>query len=257
MSFSKQTNEPLFPDLLWSKPENKNQAGKLLIIGGNLHDIARISEAAGVAYKAGAGTVRILVPDALKKLIGISEDVFYGTSNPSGAFSRQSLSEWLELASWADTVLLPGELGKNSETAIVLESFIEKYTGPLTVTRDAIDLLAHKQLLLNREKTLLVASFGQLQTLLAHLGITISMDAPLQKITEDCLEAGRAISTSFITSVHDMCLITAQGKASATPIKEKSWRLLASVYASVWMMHFPDKPFEALTSSIFDYSKNQ
>jgi len=50
----KQTAEkPLFPDMLWSKPENKSHAGKLLIIGGNLHGFAAAAEAYNQATKAG------------------------------------------------------------------------------------------------------------------------------------------------------------------------------------------------------------
>ena len=37
----KQTSsKPLFPELIWSRPENRQLAGKLLIIGGNLHGFA-------------------------------------------------------------------------------------------------------------------------------------------------------------------------------------------------------------------------
>jgi len=37
-NWSRQTPEqPFFKDLLWSKPENRRHAGKLLIVGGNVH----------------------------------------------------------------------------------------------------------------------------------------------------------------------------------------------------------------------------
>src|SRR5690606_2345051 len=49
--------EPLFPDVLWSRPEQKTTAGKLLVIGGNLHAFAAPAEAYNEAEKAGVGTV--------------------------------------------------------------------------------------------------------------------------------------------------------------------------------------------------------
>ena len=30
-------DQPLYPDILWSQPEHKSMAGKLAIVGGNLH----------------------------------------------------------------------------------------------------------------------------------------------------------------------------------------------------------------------------
>jgi NAD(P)H-hydrate repair Nnr-like enzyme with NAD(P)H-hydrate dehydratase domain len=50
----KQTSDkPVFPDLLWSRPENRKYAGKLLIIGGNKHGVAAPGIAFSAAQKAG------------------------------------------------------------------------------------------------------------------------------------------------------------------------------------------------------------
>ena len=53
-----------------SRPENKLQAGKLLIVGGHAQGFARPAEAFALAEKAGAGSVRVLLPDALQKTLG-------------------------------------------------------------------------------------------------------------------------------------------------------------------------------------------
>ena len=46
----KQTVEkPLFPDILWSRPQNKRQAGKLLIVGGHAESFAAVGEAYAAA----------------------------------------------------------------------------------------------------------------------------------------------------------------------------------------------------------------
>jgi NAD(P)H-hydrate repair Nnr-like enzyme with NAD(P)H-hydrate dehydratase domain len=54
------SSKPLFDDLLWSRPEQKALAGKLLIIGGNSHAIAAPGEAFMLASKAGAGDIRVV-----------------------------------------------------------------------------------------------------------------------------------------------------------------------------------------------------
>ncbi|HXY18323.1 MAG TPA: hypothetical protein VEH48_02805, partial [Candidatus Nitrosopolaris sp.] len=123
-------DKPLFPDLLWSRPENKRQRGKLLIVGGNSHGFAAPASAFAAAGTAGIGAARVLLPDATQKTIGTGfTDAVFAPSTPSGSFSRQALAELLENAGWADGVLLAGDFGRNSETAILLESFLDKYKG--------------------------------------------------------------------------------------------------------------------------------
>src|SRR3989344_7214821 len=157
--------------MLWSKPENKRHAGKLLIIGGNLHGFAAAAEAYSQATKAGIGVARVLLPDALKKTVGrILENGEYAPSTPSGSFSQQALAYWLEQATWADGVLIAGDLGHNSETSILLEKFLDQYDGQVTLSKDAVDYVTSSPAMCNeREHTTLVLSFTQLQKLLTAL----------------------------------------------------------------------------------------
>ncbi len=92
-------SKPLFPDLLWSRPENKRQAGKLLIVGGNAHGFAAAGEAYADAGEAGIGTARVLLPDSLQKTVGkIFEAGEYAPSTPSGSFSRRALAPLIDMA---------------------------------------------------------------------------------------------------------------------------------------------------------------
>src|SRR5471030_2483183 len=96
-------DKPLFPDLLWSRPENKRQAGKLLIVGGNVDGFAAPAAAFSAATKAGIGTSRVLLPDSTRKVLGKSfAEAEFCPSTPSGSFSRQALAQLLENAEWAD-----------------------------------------------------------------------------------------------------------------------------------------------------------
>src|SRR5690348_6592497 len=115
----KQTlDKPLFPKLAWSRPETKQTAGKLLIIGGNLHGFAAPAEAFTHAKAAGIGTTKVLLPNALQKTVGtMLETGEYAPSTPSGSFSKAALDTWLDFSTWADGILLAGDIGRNSETA--------------------------------------------------------------------------------------------------------------------------------------------
>jgi hypothetical protein len=260
----KQTpDKPLFPELLWSRPENKSQAGKLLIIGGNLHGFSAPATAFAEAGKAGIGTVRILLPDALKKTVGrLLENTKYAPSTPSGSFARNSLAQMLELAAWADGVLLAGDLGRNSETAIVLESLAKKYTGPLILSKDAADYFSATntaQELATRGDTTAVLSLAQLQKLAVDVRFkkpfTFSMD--LIQLVERLHAFTSNYSIEVITKHRDTIFVAAAGKVSTTKLSKEMeiWRVKTAAHAAVSRIHFPDKPFEATTTyiSYFEY----
>lgn len=255
----KQTPEqPLFPDLLWSRPENRAHAGKLLIVGGSVQGFAAPGEAYSEATKAGVGTARVLLPNSLQKTIGrVFEAGEYAPSTPSGSFSQQALAELLEMSGWSDGILLAGDFGRNSETAVLLEHFAEKYSGQLTYTKDAADyVITAPGPLLVRENTLLVISFAQLQKLAIGArfarAFTASMD--LLHLIDALHEFTTRYRINLITRFGETVLITVDGQVSTTkvPVESKIWRLKTAASASVWWLQNTTKSFEALTASIID-----
>lgn len=252
---------PLFEVLLWSRPENKQFSGKLLIVGGNLYGFAAPADAYQSALKAGIGTARVLLPDALQKTVGrMFEAGEYAPSTPSGSFSQKALAELLAMAGWADGVLLAGDLGRNSETAILLEKLTEKYSGQLTLTKDAADYFTTApQKILLRPDTTFVISLAQLQKLAAAAkfpkAITFGMD--LIRLVEDLHEFTVTYKTSIITKHLDIVIAAANGRVSSTKLaKDKEiWRVRTAAFAATWWLQNPRKPFEALTTAIFEANK--
>lgn len=254
----KQSDKPLYPDLLWSRPENKLHAGKLLIMGGNAQGFSAAATAYSEAGKAGIGTARVLLPDVLHKTIGrVFEAGEYAPSTPSGSFSQKALAELLDMSSWSDGVLLAGELGRNSETAILIEHFNEKYSGQLTITRDAADYVINTPgPLLMRPNTLLVLSFGQLQKLAIGARFTraFTTDMDLLRLIDALHEFTTRYSIKLIIRFHDTLLVADNGQVSTTkvPPEPNVWRLRTATYASVWWLQNPSKSFEALTTAIHE-----
>lgn len=152
--------KPLFPDIEWSRPEQKSMAGRLGIIGGNKLGFIAVAESYQTALKTGIGEARVLLPDSLKKSFpNTLTDVVYGPSNISGGLNREAINEMRALGEWSNSILLIGDAGRNSETAILYEEFISKYNGQLVIARDAIDLLKNNTNdLVNREGIVFVAS---------------------------------------------------------------------------------------------------
>lgn len=254
----KQTDKPLFPELLWSRPENKRQAGKLLIIGGNLHAFVAPAEAFSVAEKAGIGTARVVLPDAAKKLVGpVLEHIEYAPSTPSGSFSQKALAELLEASNWADAVLVAGDLGRNSETAILLEKFCEKYAGQLTLTKDAVDYaISIPEVILQRPETLLVLSFAQLQKLATkaqfQTAFTFNMD--IIHLIEALHEFTSTYPVKIIVQHLDYLHCASEGQVISDFTEENPaiWRVKTASHATVWWLQNPSKPLEALTTSLSD-----
>jgi NAD(P)H-hydrate repair Nnr-like enzyme with NAD(P)H-hydrate dehydratase domain len=249
-------DKPLFPELLWSRPENKRQAGKLLIVGGNLHGFAAPAEAYQAATTAGIGTAKVMLPDALKKAVGpIIENGEYAPSTPSGSFSQKSLSELLELASWSDAVLLAGDFGRNSETAILLEKFLEKSSVPTVLTKDSIDYFNHlPQKIFKRNKTTLVITMAQLQRLCKGLGypkpVRFGMD--LLALVELLHELTEQYKAAVIVKHLNQMVVTVQGQVSTLALAKDMpiWRVKTAAAVSVWWLQNPTRPFEALSTAL-------
>lgn len=249
-------NEPLYPALSWSRPQNKQAAGKLLIVGGNAHTFAAVGESYAVAVRAGIGTIRVILPDALQKTIGKFFDAGeFAPSTPSGSFAQKAVATILDAALWADAILIAGDLGRNAETAILLETLLRKTTCPLTITQDAVDYItATPTIGQARPNTTLALSLSQLQRLAIStkhtVAITYSMD--MLRLTEWLHIFTTKYPFFIITEHNETMLVAANGEVSTTKTAENTpiWRIQTAARASVWWIQNPSKPFEALTTAM-------
>ena len=256
-------DKPLFPDLLWSRPENKRQAGKLLIIGGNQHGFAAPVAAYNAAVAAGVGTARAILPNSLKKIItqqnpslqGGSLQIEYAADTPSGSLARQALDMILENAKWADAALLAGDFGRNSETAVLLNSFLDKFNGQVTAAQDGLDyFLGPNSPLLNRPNTLSVINTGKLQ----KLGKNNRPERPVRHAMSllELVDLLGSWKTDVITKHADNFVAASGGQVSTTPSKkEQNWQIELAAYAAVWWLQNPSKAIGALATAVYSYSK--
>jgi len=247
---------PLFPDIEWSKPETRTQSGKLGIIGGNKLGFAGVAEAYSIATKTGVGQARVLLPDVLKKTIPkIITDTVYAPTNMSGSLTKEAITEMIALGAWADEILLIGDAGRSSETAILYEQFLQSYEGRLVVTRDAIDLVKNSSReLIERPDTLLIASFAQLQKLFQSVYypkvLTFSMQ--LTQLVEAIHKFTITYPVSIAVLHKDHLVIAHEGNVVSTPWNNPMaiWRGdVASKAAAYWLWN-AKKPLEATATAI-------
>lgn len=251
-----EPGKPLFPDVEWERPEQKALRGNLLIIGGSSHGFAAVAQAHADAKKAGVGEIRVVLPDALKKTIdGAGYDCVFVPTNPSGGITKDGLPQLKAAAAWATGILLIGDAGRNSETAIVYEQLLADFSDkPTIITRDAIDLLkgAWPQLL-QREKTVFIATFAQLQKLFqsVYYPKTILFSMQLTSLVE-ALHKFTITYPAVITVFHQNQLIVAQsGAVTSTPWDEpmRIWRGSVGATAAVYAIQHP-KLLAAITTSL-------
>jgi ADP-dependent NAD(P)H-hydrate dehydratase / NAD(P)H-hydrate epimerase len=250
-----QGEEPLFPDLLWSRPETKMTAGKLLIVGGHATTFAAPAQAYTEAGRAGIGSVRVLLPSSLQKTVSkVFPEAEFAPSNPSGGLASSALAELLDHAAWADGVLLSGDIGRNSETVALLESFLGKYSEQVTLTRDIADeFCARPAALVGRSNTLFVIALGQLQKLATNLRWprAFTSDMSLLTLVEMLHEFTSENNFYIITQHLGNTVVAVNGQVSTTSAPNaKIWRTSTAAHAATWWLQTPTVPFEALTSSL-------
>lgn len=251
-----KSGTPLFPDIEWNKPERRDQAGNLGIIGGNKLGFAAVAESYQTALEAGAGHIRVLLPDVLKKTIPTSiTDALFAPTTPSGSLAKDASSELHALGEWADEMLLIGDAGRNSETAILYEEFITNYSGPLTITRDAIDLVKNNPgLLTERSNTLLVASFAQLQKLFQNVYYPkmLTFNMQLLQLVEALHKFTITYPCAIVTLHKDIIVIASGGEVVTEEWTQPMaiWRGSVATKAATYWLWNPDQMLAATATSL-------
>lgn len=216
----KQTNTPLFPEIEWNKPERRDQAGRLLIIGGHQHSLGAPANAHEYAKKEGVGDIQMALPNKVKHLVGSTlPGALFLPSTTSGELARDGLDELMAQANWADTVLLPGDLGRNSQTTMLITDFIAHSSSRLVIAKDAVDALKYTPLLLlDRAETTLIASFAQLQKLVQNMQLptAITFDMGLVKLVAFLHEFSSQYPCSIMTLHQGNYIVATNGQVSTT-----------------------------------------
>jgi hypothetical protein len=198
----------------------------------------------------------VLLPDILRKSIPTNiTDTVFGTTNPSGSLSKDAEGELFALQAWADGLLFIGDAGRNSETAILYENFIRNSTVPLTITRDAVDLVKNSATaLVERPNTLLIVSFAQLQKLFQAVYYPKILTFSMQLTT--LVEALHKFTITYptaITVLHkDTLLVAEKGNVTSTKWENPMaiWRGSVAAKAAAYWLWTPTGTLKAVTASL-------
>lgn len=238
--------------MLWNRPENRKFAGKLLIVGGNAQGFSAPATAFSEALKAGVGVARIILPNSLQRTVSkLFPETEFVPSTPSGSLALEALGEVLPAALWADGVLIAGDIGKNSETTILLDRIFEKFSGAVTISGDAINYaILQASSVSIRPHTTIVCTFKELQKIVAEskLPIALTSDMDLVRFVEALHEISNAWQAYVVVTYEQTAFVAVHGKISSTPTSLQGTQIAAR--AAVWLLQNPSKPYEALTTSL-------
>jgi NAD(P)H-hydrate repair Nnr-like enzyme with NAD(P)H-hydrate dehydratase domain len=250
-------DKPLFPDIVWDKPEQKALAGKLLLVGGSSSGFAAVAQAYQDSIKAGIGECRAVLPDSLKKSIGAGTlDCVFVPTNQSGGMSKEGLPAIKAAAAWTDTILYIGDAGRNSETSIVYEQLLQAFPDKLNViTRDAADLVkADWPELLQQPKTIFIMTLAQLQKLFqaVYYPKTILFSMQLTNLVEALHKFTVTYPATIVVFHQDQMVVAQDGQVTSTPWLEPMmiWRGTVAARAAVYAAHQPNKILKAITTSL-------
>lgn len=246
--------KPSFPNMLWSKPENRTYAGRILILGGSSTHFNNTSLVYSILSKEVINSAQICLPDSLKKRIGpILKEAYYLPSNPSGGLAKDALDEIISLTKSYDHTLICGDLGSNSETEILIEQLLEKTDNWITLSGDSINLLyTSAAKILSRGRINLVIDFRQLQKLftLIKSDQAITSTMPINKFNEVIGTILEKYNISLVTTYEDKTIF---GYGPNVGISKNSFDVNnLAVKTSVWIMQNPDKIFESLGCATYE-----
>ena len=243
-----EPGKPLFPDVEWNRPERLDQSGRLAIIGGNKLGFSSVAEAYATAQATGVGQVRVLLPDVLKKSVPSSmTDVLFAPTNPSGSLAQTSLTEAMSLCDWSDVLLLIGDAGRNSQTAIVHEELVN--------TRDAIDLLQNSFAeILDNQHVVFVASFAQVQKIFRSVYYPKMLTFSIQLAQfVDILHKFTITYPVTICTFHAEHVVIAHGGTVVTQAWHEPmaiWRGVVGATIASYLVWSPSSPLAAASTAV-------
>ena len=158
---------------------------------------------------------------------------------------------------WSDGIIIGGDLTHNSETAILLERYIEKSTNTLTLVCDAIDIITDiPSTIFDRHNLIVAMDIKQLQKLLMAMRFPMPVKSTmtLRQLVGLLHSLTLSYGFSIVTTHENQVYVALNGTVSTTPIKTASIESVAA-YVTVWNIHHPNKPLKAMTTGLYDLSK--
>lgn len=250
-----QTDELLFPQVLFNRPVTRNGAGRLLVVGGHTGEFSQPTAMNALALAAGAGECRVIMPDKLLPILGGAPGVFFGASTNSGSLSRDALGRILQLSEETDAVAIGSSLSNNSDTTMLAERLLSETTGSLVLYDDGL-VAARSQIadISRRPNTLFILTMPEVFKLCGQLGIAIHVQSGAGLINKlEIVENLAGALAGDIAVFGTEVIAGAKGALTVTPLNHRlslQPAIFYAVLASFWIQNRIN-PLAGLTTGAF------
>jgi NAD(P)H-hydrate epimerase len=177
---------------------NKGDCGRVLIVGGSRGMSGAPSLAAQAAYRAGAGLVRVALPESIWDIVAGHCAEVMTTGLPQtkdGTLALRAHKPLLEAIEWADVVVLGPGMGQAKETQALIQKILPEISRPLVLDADGLNAFSGNLAALKRScKTrprVLTPHPGEMSRLLGVKTSAIQSDRTAA--ASDCAEASGAV----------------------------------------------------------------
>jgi hypothetical protein len=175
-------------DIKFNMPENIRFSGRLLIIGGSHQNFSVATEALALSQSHGAGNSILALPDNLKHLLpkNLPTNINLLPSDKNGSFNLEAGEYLLSLSLHSEGILLPGMLGRGSQTSQVILSLVQQLNLPVIMAGDSVLFLQNEVFYLQMPNLFLLLSLSLVQRLMGKFEVISLRDQP--NIIEQKLE---------------------------------------------------------------------
>lgn len=213
----------------FERPDQRQLAGKLLIVGGHANAFFSIAKAAQVASEAGMGEVLTVLPDSLEKKIPKAEGIRFLKSEAAGGFAKDDKTELVELMQGVDASLILGDMGKNTEVKELLSGLLtEENKKPMMLIRDSVELALDSDSFedwLQHENAELFLTIGQLKKLLQTIYYpkVLNLTMPLVQVVEILHKLTLSYDATIAVLQSEQILLAQGGRVLTVALKDTKY----------------------------------
>ena len=173
---------------------NKGTFGKILIAAGSKNMAGAAVLCAKSAYRAGAGMVKVVIPESIREAVitSLPEAMIFSYEKEE-ELSEAEREELKKSMDWADVLLAGPGLGAGEAARVLTELFLQNREKKLLLDADALNALS-------REETLykLAAQRGGNTVLTPHMGeLARLLHIPVSEVKEDELAAAKRLQADI------------------------------------------------------------
>lgn len=177
---------------------HKGDFGRILLLCGSRGYTGAAALAAMGALRSGAGLVYLGVPESIYAIeaVKLTEAIVFPLPEEQGGYAPAAVEEILPLLDRMDAVLCGPGMGQSAGAAAMVQALCSRFSGPLVLDADGINLLSkHKDVLRHRQAPVVLTP---------HAGEFARLCPELQgERTEMAAEAARQLRCVLLLKGHE------------------------------------------------------